>query len=141
MRKGILILLICIMVLAAGCGQHSQIEDVSDDVYARGIEFIDYMDQTPMIGEQEGEDQLNAIAADDAPDTDQLFEDVVYVLWVYHNLKSVESAAEEINKNFEANGIDTTVQKEYESIRANILSAATQEDLWDIWNGATDSKW
>lgn len=140
MCKSVFIILLSIVLAVAGCARQPGIEDVSDDVYARGIEFIEYMDENPMVGEQDGEERLNAIAADDAPDSDALFEDVVYVLWVYHNLKSVESAAEEMNQRRKENGIETTVQQEYENIRAGILSASTQDELWDIWNAATDSK-
>jgi len=135
-----LIILTCTLLAAAGCAQHSQIEDVSDGVYARGIEFINYMDENQMIGEQDGEDRLNAIAADDAPDSEALFEDVVYILWVYHNLKSVDSAAEEMNRRRTENGIDTTVQQQYENIRDSILAASTQDELWEIWNAATDQE-
>jgi len=139
MRKSFLIILLCIVLAMSGCGSHSRIKDVSDDVYERGVAFIEYMDKYSMIGEQDGEDRLNAIAADDAPDSDALFEDVIYVLWVYHNLKSVDTAAEEMNQRLKANGVDTTVQEKYENIRDSILSATTQDDLWDIWNASTDS--
>ncbi len=140
MSKSVFIILLSLVLAATGCARQSGIENVSDDVYARGIEFIEYMDENPMIGERDGEERLNAIAADDAPDSDALFEDVVYVLWVYHNLKSVEPAAEEMNQRRQENGIETTVQQEYENIRAGILSASTQDELWDIWNAATDSE-
>jgi hypothetical protein len=140
LRKSFLIFLAGAVLVTVGCAQQSRIENVSDEVYVRGIEFINYMDENQMIGEQEGEDRLNAIATDDAPDSEVLFEDVVYILWVYHNLKSVDTAAEEMNQRRAENGIDTTVQQQYENIRDSILAASTQDELWEIWNTATDQK-
>ena len=124
------------VLILSGCSseQGSRIEGVSDEVYLRGLEFIEFLDSTKMIGQLEGETQLNAIAAEGCPDSDALFEDVIYVLWVYHNLKSIDSAAEELNQTWEKLGLEMTVQQQYVNCREKILSAKTQQDLWDIWD-------
>lgn len=140
MKKITAIFLLSIMLLsfAAGCSQSaaSKIEGVDDDVYKRGIEFMAYMDKTKMIGEKEGLDMLNAISPEGRPDSDALFEDVIYILWIYHNLKSVDTAAEELNRQWQALGDNRKIQDQYDSIRSSILSARTQQDLQHIWNTA-----
>jgi len=58
MKKVICVIgVICLILVLAGCsnGNKSKIEGVSDEVYQRGIDFIDYLDKTPMVGQQEGE--------------------------------------------------------------------------------------
>ena len=135
MKKAILIwTLIIILLFMTACSSKSKIEDVSDEVYARGIAFIEYLDDNKMVGETEGDDMLNAIAPDDAPDTDALFEDVIYILWVYHNLKCMDTAAEDLNETWAELGVETTVQEEYQKCHDSILNARTQQDLWDIWD-------
>ncbi len=135
MKKAILVwALIMIVILTAACSSGSKIEDVSDEVYKRGIAFIEYLDANKMVGETEGEEMLNAISPDDAPDTDALFEDVIYILWVYHNLKCLDTAAEDLNASWAKLGVETTVQEEYQRYHDSILNARTQQDLWDIWD-------
>ncbi len=112
----------------------SSIAGVSDEVYARGLAFIEKMDTTQMIGQAEGEEQLDAVAEEDGTDTELLFEDDLYILWVYHNLKSIDSAAEEMNVRRKKAGIEQSIQQEYAFIRQRILDARTQDDLWAIWN-------
>lgn len=139
MRRVFLIvaIVLIISVLFVGCEESkSKIEGVGDECYLRGIEFIEFMEQTPMIGEKEGEDLLNAIAVEDAPDTEALFEDAIYIMWIYHNLKCVEIGSEELNKTWASLGIDTTVEKQYEIVRDAILDATTQNELQNIWDTA-----
>lgn len=140
MRRAFLIVAIVmvISVLLIGCEAQpkSKIEGVGDECYLRGIEFIDFMEETPMIGEKEGEDLLNAIALDDAPDTEALFEDAIYILWIYHNLKCVEIGSEELNQTWASLGIETTVEDQYGIVRDAILDATTQQELQDIWDTA-----
>jgi hypothetical protein len=126
--------MIMIVLIMTACASGSKIEGVSDDVYARGLEFIAYLDDNKMVGETEGEQMLNAISPEGAPDSDALFEDVIYILWVYHNLKCVDTAAEDLNASWAKLGVETTVQEEYQKCHDSILSARTQQDLWDIWN-------
>lgn len=136
MRRVAYILVSLLIITFAGCtnDKQSKIEGVSDEVYQRGVEFIEYLDETPMVGQNEGEELLNAIAPEGAPDVEALFEDDIYVLWVYHNLKCIDTAAEEINDMWKGLGVDSTVQQEYQSLRDKILDATTEQELWDIWN-------
>ena len=144
MKKNIIFALVLLLLVSTftGCSQAgvSKIESVDNEVYQRGIDFISYMDKTPMIGEAEGMEMLNAISPDSSPDSDALFEDVIYILWVYHNLKSVESAAEQINKDWKELGVNTTVQEQYKNTKNSILKARTQEDLQQIWDSAGKNK-
>ena len=112
----------------------SPIEGLSDEVYRRGLTFIQEMDNTLMIGQAEGEEQLNAVAPDGAPDIEALFEDDLYILWLYHNLKSVDTAAAEMNVRRREAGMETTIEQEYNILKWKILGARTEQDLWDIWN-------
>lgn len=136
MRRAMYILCSLLIISFAGCSNEnkSKIEGISDDVYQRGVEFIEYLDETPMVGQSEGEEMLNAIAPEGAPDIEALFEDDIYVLWVYHNLKCIDTAAEEINDMWQRLGVDSTVEEEYESLKIRILEATTEQELWDIWN-------
>jgi len=139
MKRSIGILLVIAVVLVfTACASGSKIEGVSDDVYARGIAFIEHLDANKMVGQTEGEERLNAIAPDGAPDSDALFEDCLYILWIYHNLKCIDTAAEELNESWEKLGADTTIQEEYSKCRDSILAARTQQDLWDIWESIQD---
>ena len=117
----------------------SPIEGLSDEVYRRGLAFIQKMDDTLMISQAEGEEQMNAVAPDGAPDIEALFEDDLYILWLYHNLKSVDTAAAEMNVRRREAGMETTIEQEYDILKRKILDARTEQDLWDIWNGKKSS--
>lgn len=135
-----IILVVLISFLLAGCSNDSRIEGVGSEAYARGLEFVEYLEQNSMIGQREGEEKLNQIAKENAPDSEQLFEDVLYVLWVYHNLKSVPSAEDEMNKRRAKAGLSSTISEEYQTIRKKIEDARTQADLWEIWNAYSRSE-
>lgn len=132
----VIVLVVCVLFLGCEAEPKSKIEGVGDECYLRGIEFIEFMEETPMIGEKEGEDLLNAIAVKDAPDTEALFEDAIYIMWIYHNLKCVEIGSQELNQTWASLGIETTVQKQYEIVRDAILNATTQQELQNIWDTA-----
>lgn len=135
-KKAVSIIGILIIVFSLGCTNMNEkgIEGVNKEVYKRGIEFMEYMEQTKMIGEKEGLEMLDAISTDEQSSEDALFEDVLYILWIYHNLKSVESAEVEINAYWKKLGIETTVQEQYTKTRNLILEAKNSNDLQRIYD-------